>query len=329
MSLQHVVVASASLLLAPGALSQEEHQSAQVEIENEMRASLAEIPPPQLRVDFVPIDQPGYKLEKVNVNLDGQPVAAPRAEALSSGGRQQLFSGAVTQGKHEVLVTYEYAADAGLFSYMTGYKFVVPVKATFDTRRGLRTIIDTGVHVDNRIDDWKKRLTRVSARRDEMLAKVDDSDLPPPPPRLVPLTQEQSQAAVASAEQPPPEPAEKAAKHGKKSRGGAKTARTRSVAAAPKPAKAAATEEPKVAMAEPAKTEAAPPAPQVASPAAAPPAVAAAPVAAATPAPAAAENAGGAQSKGIVLLAAGLVLVLAGLGIARWRRRRPLQLPPE
>jgi hypothetical protein len=70
-----------------------------------------------------------------------------------------------------------------------------------------------------------------------------------------------------------------------------------------------------------------------AAPAALPPAVvasalpAAAPVAAISK-PLATEDSGSPQA-GTYLLVGGVVLIAAGIGVALWRRRRPLELPPE
>jgi hypothetical protein len=310
-----VFLALAGVISATGA-AQDDKAAAQAEIERQLRASTAETPPPSIEVNFVPIDQGGYRLEELRVSVDGNPVTAPKVETLST--KQKLFGGEVKEGRHEVVVGFVYAAAAGPFSYMTGYKFRLAPHMTIIAKRGLLTSVDVGAHVDNNVDDWKLRVKPSLKEHTTMLAKLDDGDLPPPPVHVEPKWE--APPAAASADQSPPA-AESAASSSKRSN---KRSRSATKALREKPAAAPV----KVAMADEPNTAASVTPPHVAEPVAAP-------IAIATPAPVAAVAAavdaksGDGKESGVLLLVAGGVLVAAGLAIALWRRRKPVQLPPE
>jgi len=206
----HVVIFATLAALAAGT-TDDGNARAREEVETQLVKELGtSIPAPAMTIRFAPSAGRGYALESARFELDGKPVASPPLDKLRNAtGAETVFHGNISQGTHELAVHLLYAGDFGMLSYMTGYKFKLAQKVTFEAHRGLEIGLDLAPKLDQN-QDWQHRLSIGVKRTDTMLAQIDATEPtplsrpkkpeliePPPPPPV--------EVAAADEPKPPPE----------------------------------------------------------------------------------------------------------------------------
>lgn len=163
---------------------------ADADVERELRA-LTSIPDAQATITFAPSAGRGYALDAASFLLDGRPLDVPPIDTLRAApGAQQVFHGTVSSGKHELVIRLLYAGDFGFLSYMTGYKFKLQQKVSFETRRGLGIELEVAPETDM-AKEWRDRLSVRVRRSETMLARIDTTEPEPllRSPHLPPMTE--------------------------------------------------------------------------------------------------------------------------------------------
>jgi hypothetical protein len=169
---------------------------AREDVEHDLAQNVA-VSVAKVHITFAPSAGRGYALEAASFELDGKELAMPSIEQLrAENGVEHVFDGELASGDHALNIRLLYAGDFGLFSYMTGYKFKLNQKVTFETRRGLEIGLDVTPALD-KDQEWQKRLSIAVKRSEKMLAQIDSTmpepmqrpklasaepALPPPPP---------------------------------------------------------------------------------------------------------------------------------------------------
>ena len=127
------------LILAATVVAQEDAKAkvAREELERQMH-SMVEKPPAKIRIDFIGLDDPNYRIEEVTFELDDRGLSAPSLTELSEEGPHLIWNGDVTPGKHTVKVLLVFANRANVvMSDEGGYKWKIGGDTTFEVNAGL------------------------------------------------------------------------------------------------------------------------------------------------------------------------------------------------
>jgi hypothetical protein len=199
-------------LVAASALAQtDKTKAAREEIDRQLREMMGK-PPTKVKITFVGLDEPGYKIEDVVLTLDGQQLATPSMALLSREGENLIFQGDYKPGDHrvEAKVTIVDASDS-MVSYQAGYKWKVGVNRTFTLQPGLEVAVVISPTRDSNATDPKNKFKVSSTAVPKMLAVLDDGSIPPPPPKPMITPEAPDAGAAVSAEDEKKKKAEEAA----------------------------------------------------------------------------------------------------------------------
>ncbi len=189
-----------ALLLAATAFAETERERlAREDVERQLKL-LVGTPPTKIRVDWVGLDQPQYKIVEASFTLDGKSLPTPsKLSDLDGEGDHLIFFGDVSAGKHvvESKITIENTATQ-LVSSEGGYQWKVGSTVAFETAAGLEVDVKITPKFDPKQAELKRKFSVSSPTQIKMLAKLDDGSLPPPPPAFVAAVE--ADAGVADAE---------------------------------------------------------------------------------------------------------------------------------
>jgi len=140
------------------------------ELERELEAMM-KVPPPSMEIFFDGMDAPRYELLEATFKLDD----APLPVKVGAAGKQSLFFGVLSPGKHTVTALLVYREKAGgLFSY-ANLKFKLPGRYHIEAQRGLHMRMRIKVEAYENLPP-EKRLEMLASLEADML--VDASEGP-------------------------------------------------------------------------------------------------------------------------------------------------------
>lgn len=182
----HLNRATAVLLVLAGA-SALAQSSAHDELERQLR-ELVGNPPTKIRIEFVGLDEPPYKIEEASFALDGVELPKVDPASLNPEGNHLIWHGDVKPGPHRVTAKVVVTDTASfVMSNEAGFKWPVELSVGFKSDPGIEVQVAVTPKVDRKAQDSKKRVTLTGPATLKMLAKLEDGALPPPPkPNLPP-----------------------------------------------------------------------------------------------------------------------------------------------
>jgi hypothetical protein len=176
--------------------------------------------PAKVRIDFEALDDPNYKLEDASFELDGQVLARPALDVLSTEGTHLVWEGDVTPGKHVVGARVVYSNQASVVvSDEGGYTWKVSGTNAFEVQSGIEVKVKVTPRRDGTQKDIAKRLLLRLPATPVMLAQVDDGKMPEPPvKKMAPVGAGPTPEAPAAVEKEAPAEATRLAAEEKKRR---------------------------------------------------------------------------------------------------------------
>jgi hypothetical protein len=212
------LAALAVLLLVPALARAEDDKArrAREELERELKAMVGK-QPTRVRVDFVAVDDPNYKLEEAAFELDGKALQTPLLSELSDD-THLLWNGDVAPGRHTLKAKVVYANGASVIvSDEGGHKWKVSGDVSFDVAAGIEVQVRVVPTRDPSQKEIAKRFKLALPAKPVMIAALDDGKMPEalvkttpaPPPPPMPAAEPMIDAgapAVVVAEAPKPSP---------------------------------------------------------------------------------------------------------------------------
>jgi hypothetical protein len=198
-----------TLLLLPALARAEDEKArrAREELERELKAMVGK-QPTRVRVDFVAVDDPNYKLEEASFELDGKALQAPTLTELSDD-THLVWNGDVAPGRHTLKAKVVYANGASVIvSDEGGHKWKVAGDVSFDVNSGIEVQVRVVPTRDPSQKDIAKRFRLALPAKPVMVATLDDGKMPdavvakPPPPPPPPAAEPVDAGAPAMAEAP-------------------------------------------------------------------------------------------------------------------------------
>ncbi len=198
------------LMLAVPVLARAEDEKARrarEELERELNQMVGK-QPTKVRVDFVPVEDPNYKLEEASFELDGKPLQAPALSVLSDEPHL-VWNGDVAPGKHAVHAKVVYANTSSVIvSEEGGHKWKVSGDVSFAVNAGIEVQVKVVPTRDPSQKEIAKRFKLALPAKPVMLAALDDGKMPEPIKKPSPPVAEvdAGRVVVAAAEKPQPKP---------------------------------------------------------------------------------------------------------------------------
>ena len=156
---------------------------AREELEKQLN-QMVEKAPSRVRVEFLPVDDPNFQVEELEISLDGKPLKMPTAAAISGwvqDGAMPITTLDVTPGRHKVVakVTIHNTASP-MVSDEGDFRWKVAGDVGFDVATGIEVkVIVTPVR-DAKQADLGKRLKLTFPSQPVMIATLDDGSMPEP-----------------------------------------------------------------------------------------------------------------------------------------------------
>lgn len=186
--------------LAASALAEDpKAKAAREELERQLHQMVGK-QPTKVRVDFVGLDDPNYKIEEASFDLDGRSLSSPSLAQLSEDGTHLVWNGDVTPGKHTVKVMLVFSNGASVvLSDEGGYKWKVGGDVSFEVPSGIEVRVQVTPKRDGKQPDVAKRFRLALPAQPVMIAQLDDGKMPeaPPQPVLEPIDAGPSPAQLA------------------------------------------------------------------------------------------------------------------------------------
>jgi hypothetical protein len=180
-------------------------KAAQDELERQLREMVGK-PPTRVKVTFIGLDEPQYKLDEVAITLDGAPLSTPSNNVLSQEGEHLIFEGDYKAGDHKVDARVTIVdSSSTMFSYQAGYRWKAGVSRTFTLQPGLEVHVVLTPARDSSATQIEKKFKLSSTATPRMLAVLDDGKMPEP------LARAKVAAAEVDAGTPGPSAADAAA----------------------------------------------------------------------------------------------------------------------
>lgn len=204
------------IALAAGAETPAE-KKAREDLEREL-GQMVEKPPTRVKVLFLGLEDPNYRVEDPEIELDGTRLKLPSTAVLSDEGEHPIFAGDVQPGHHVVHVGLTIVNGTSVvFSDEGGFKWRLTGEVGFDVYSGIEVQVRiTPQRVDGQKDVAKRFRIHLPAKP-IMLARLDDGKMPepmakkppppPPPPPPVEVVDAGQPVVVAAVEPPKVEPA--------------------------------------------------------------------------------------------------------------------------
>ena len=192
------VSALAMLLLSTAAFA----QNAQDELERQLKEMVG-TPPTKIRVAFVGLDEPQYRVEEAVFYLDGTQLPKVSAGTLNPEGEHIIWHGDVKPGQHRVTAKVTIADVASfMLSKEAGFKWPVELNVGFKSDPGIEVQINVTPKINRVAPDTKNRISLTGPATLKMLAKLEDGSMPPSPKANLGRGEEvDAGVAVASADQ--------------------------------------------------------------------------------------------------------------------------------
>lgn len=198
------------VLGTPAFAETDAQRKARLELEKEL-GLMVEKPPTRVKLLFVGLEDPNYRIEEAAFELDGTTLKAPPAATLSDEGEHAIFAGDIAPGRHVVKARLTVANGASVvFSDEGGFKWKLVGEVSFDVFSGIEVQVRVTPSRDGNQREVGRRFKLHLPAKPVMLARLDDGAMPepvvakkPPVPELVDAG---APVLVAVAELPRPEP---------------------------------------------------------------------------------------------------------------------------
>lgn len=198
-----IVLALIVALAASAAAEDPKARAAREELERQLSQMVGK-QPTRVRIDFVGLDDPNYRIEEASFDLDGRTVSGPSLSQLSEDGTHLVWNGDVTPGKHTVKVLLVFSNGASIvLSDEGGYKWKVGGDVSFEVNSGIEVRVQVTPKRDGKQTDVAKRFKLSLPAQPVMIAQLDDGKMPEVAPKPV--------IAVVDAGVPGPTPEQLAA----------------------------------------------------------------------------------------------------------------------
>lgn len=169
------------LLAAAGAYAQPEddiRRRAREEVERQLQ-SLVPTPPTKVRIDYVGLDDPTYKLEEAVFELDGNLLVSSPFETFGAEGVHRVWNGDVAPGKHSVRARVVYASSASVvMSDEGGYRWTLAGEVSFEVFAGIEVQVKVVPRREGAQSEVAKRFRLQLPAAPVMLARLDDGKVP-------------------------------------------------------------------------------------------------------------------------------------------------------
>ena len=142
--------------------------------------------PTKVRIDFIGLEDPNYKIEEASFELDGRSLRTPLLSQLSNDGTHLIWNGDVTPGKHTVKVLVVFYNNASVvLSDEGGHKWRVGGDVTFDVNSGIEVRVQVKPTRDDKQTEVAKRFKLALPAQPVMIATLDDGKMPDAMPKSV------------------------------------------------------------------------------------------------------------------------------------------------
>lgn len=171
-------------LLAGVAFAEDEAQRrAREELEKQLN-QMVEKAPSRVRVEFLPVDDPNFQVEELEISLDGKALKMPTAAAISGwvqDGAMPIGTLDVSPGRHKVVakVTIHNTASP-LVSDEGDFRWKIAGDVGFDVASGIEVKVIVSPVRDAKQADLGKRIKLTFPSQPVMIAKLDDGSMPEP-----------------------------------------------------------------------------------------------------------------------------------------------------
>ncbi len=135
--------------------------------------------PTKVRLDFIGLEDPNYKIEEASFELDGRSLRTPPLGQLSDEGTHLIWNGDVTPGKHTVKVLVVFYNNASVvLSDEGGHKWKVGGDVTFEVNSGIEVRVQVKPTRDDKQTEVAKRFKLSLPAQPVMIATLDDGKMP-------------------------------------------------------------------------------------------------------------------------------------------------------
>ncbi|MDP2276291.1 MAG: hypothetical protein Q8K32_36465 [Archangium sp.] len=142
--------------------------------------------PTKVRIDFIGLEDPNYKIEEASFELDGRTLRTPPLGQLSDDGTHLIWNGDVTPGKHTVKVLVVFYNNASVvLSDEGGHKWRVGGDVSFDVNSGIEVRVQVKPTRDDKQTEVAKRFKLALPAQPVMIATLDDGKMPDAMPKPV------------------------------------------------------------------------------------------------------------------------------------------------
>jgi chemotaxis protein histidine kinase CheA len=160
-------------------------KAAREELERQLNQMVGK-QPTKVRIDFIGLEDPNYRIEEASFELDGRSLRSPPLSQLSDEGTHLVWNGDVSPGKHTVKVLLVFSNGASVvLSDEGGYKWKVGGDVTFDVNSGIEVRVQVTPKRDSQQTEVAKRFKLALPAQPVMIAALDDGKMPEPPPKPI------------------------------------------------------------------------------------------------------------------------------------------------
>lgn len=198
--LKRITIALLMTLAAVSLAEDAKAKAAREELEKQLTQMVGK-QPTKVRVDFIGLDDPNYRIEEATFDLDGRSLRTPLLSELSEDGTHLVWNGDVTPGKHTVKVLLVFSNQASaVLSDEGGYKWKIGGDVSFEVNSGIEVRVQVTPKRDSKQTEVAKRFKLALPAQPVMIAQLDDGKMPDPMAKPV-IVVEVVDAGATSADQ--------------------------------------------------------------------------------------------------------------------------------
>ena len=178
--LKRIVIALLMTVAAVSLAEDAKAKAAREELEKQLTQMVGK-QPTKVRVDFIGLEDPNYRIEEATFELDGRGLRTPLLTELSEEGTHLVWNADVTPGKHTVKVLLVFSNQASVvLSDEGGYKWKVGGDVSFEVNSGIEVRVQVTPKRDGKQTEVAKRFKLALPAQPVMIAQLDDGKMPDP-----------------------------------------------------------------------------------------------------------------------------------------------------
>ena len=178
--LQRITLAMLMTVAVVAVAEDAKAKAAREELEKQLTQMVGK-QPTKVRVDFIGLDDPNYRIEEATFELDGRSLRTPLLSELSDDGTHLVWNGDVTPGKHTVKVLLVFSNQASVvLSDEGGYKWKIGGDVSFEVNSGIEVRVQVTPKRDSKQTEVAKRFKLALPAQPVMIAQLDDGKMPDP-----------------------------------------------------------------------------------------------------------------------------------------------------